>query len=88
MALNITELFRVFSAFENIKETLKVSLESKGCRVNILQNTKINKAVSSPFSNSLPNGEDFCVKNTSWYLGRKRMISFDWQKLKNLLATF
>lgn len=69
--LNITELFRMFSVFENIKEILKVALEIKGYRVNILQNTKINKAASSPFSISLPNGEDFCV-NTSWYLGRKK----------------
>lgn len=39
--LDITELFRIFIVFGNIKETLKVAIESKGSGVNVLQNTKI-----------------------------------------------
>lgn len=59
--LDITGLFRVFIVLGNIKETLKVGLESKDSGVNVLQNTKINKAVSSPFRISLPNGEGFLI---------------------------
>lgn len=38
-----------FSEFRNIEKTLKVALESKGSRVNVLKNTKMNKAVSWVF---------------------------------------
>lgn len=41
--LDITELFRGFIVFGNIKETLKVALESEHNGVNVLQHTKIKQ---------------------------------------------